>query len=153
MHRELTQAPKELMRMQQDAGFATTLQQLAGRYLHRDRVRQRGFFDFADVERIRKAARTARHPETSMRLWTLIVTEIWAEMYLDARGRRPEPASSRETQSARAPALVWNRAPLATPNLVSAVLGPARAALESGGLANCHPATPPSPSTPTRKSR
>lgn len=110
MHRELTQAPKELMRMGQGGQFAATLQQLAHRYLNRDRVKQRGFFDFEDVERIRKAARSARHPETSMRLWTLIVTEIWAETYLDARGRRPQPAQTPAPRVATSPVPIWTSA-------------------------------------------
>jgi asparagine synthase (glutamine-hydrolysing) len=85
-------APKELMRMGQNGEFAQTLQQLADRYLNADRVRRRGFFDFAQVEHIRRACRGTYHPETAMRLWTLIATEIWAEIYLDARGRCPMPA-------------------------------------------------------------
>jgi asparagine synthase (glutamine-hydrolysing) len=92
MHDELSKAPKALMRMQQNGDFATTLQRLAERYLSAERVRRRGFFEHAEVDSIRRACRGSYHPETAMRLWTLIVTEIWAEIYLDTRGRCPQPA-------------------------------------------------------------
>jgi asparagine synthase (glutamine-hydrolysing) len=98
MSAELRRAPKELMRMQQNGAFAHTLHQLAEHYLHRDRVRRRGFFDYAQVEHVLRACRGSYHPETAMRLWTLIVTEIWAEIYLDARGRSPQPAAIALTQ-------------------------------------------------------
>jgi asparagine synthase (glutamine-hydrolysing) len=87
----LRRAPKELMRMTQNGSFAQTLHQLADHYLHRDRVRRRGFFDYEQIAQVLRACRGSYHPETAMRLWTLIVTEIWAEIYLDARGRCPQP--------------------------------------------------------------
>ncbi len=87
-------APKALMRMKQNGEFSAALQELADRYLTPERVRRRGFFDLAQVEHIRRACRSRYHPETAMRLWTLIVTELWAEMYVDARGRAPMPAAA-----------------------------------------------------------
>ncbi len=86
----LRSAPKELMRMQQGGEFARTLQVLADRYLSVERVNRRGFFRSADIDRIRRACARSPHPETAMRLWTAIVTEIWAELYLDNRGRPPQ---------------------------------------------------------------
>jgi asparagine synthase (glutamine-hydrolysing) len=93
MSDELRRAPKELMRMQQGGEFARTLQRLADRYLSAERVNRRGFFEVEHVERIRRACRNRYHPETAMRLWTAIVTEIWAEIYLDGRGRYPQNAN------------------------------------------------------------
>lgn len=90
MSEQLRKAPKELMRMRQGGDFARTLQLLADRYLSAERVRRRGFFEFEDIQRIRRACRRSYHPETAMRLWTAIVTEIWAEIYLDHRGRHPQ---------------------------------------------------------------
>jgi len=101
MSEQLRNAPKELMRMRQGGEFARTLQQLAERYLSAERVRRRGFFELADIERIRRACRHSHHPETAMRLWTAIVTEIWAEIYLDNRGRYPQ------TLAAQAAASPW----------------------------------------------
>lgn len=96
MSDELRNVPKDLMRMSQNSAFASTLQQLADRYLDRDRVRARGFFDVAQVEAVRRACRGGYHPETAMRLWTLIVSELWAQIYIDGRGQHPcvgvEPA-------------------------------------------------------------
>ena len=43
---------------------------------------------------MRRACRLPHHPETAMRLWTLLATEMWAEIYLDARGRCPAPAAN-----------------------------------------------------------
>jgi hypothetical protein len=63
---------------------------LADRYLSGERVKRRGFFEMEHLERIRRACRNRYHPETAMRLWTAIVTEIWAEIYLDGRGRYPQ---------------------------------------------------------------
>lgn len=89
MSDSLRKAPKELMRMKQGGEFASTLQQLADQFLSPERIKRRGFFLPADIERIRGACRRGFHPETAMRLWTAIVTEIWAEIYLDQRGRHP----------------------------------------------------------------
>jgi asparagine synthase (glutamine-hydrolysing) len=86
----LCSAPKDLMRMEQGSEFINTLQALADQFLSVERIRHRGFFDHADIDRIRRACKRALHPETSMRLWTAIVTEIWAELFLDGRGRHPE---------------------------------------------------------------
>jgi asparagine synthase (glutamine-hydrolysing) len=101
MSGEMHKVPKELMRMKQSGEFAATLQQLADRYLSAERVRRRGMFDLAQIEHVRRVCRGSYHPETAMRLWTLIVTEIWAEIYLDARGRCPQPAHVSASESAR----------------------------------------------------
>lgn len=103
MSDDLRKVPKDLMRMSQNGAFAHTLQQLADRYLNRDRVMARGFFDLAQVETVRRACRgDSYHPETAMRLWTLIVSELWAEIYIDGRGRHPfvgaEPTRVREPE-------------------------------------------------------
>jgi asparagine synthase (glutamine-hydrolysing) len=104
MSDELRRAPKELMRMRQGSRFAHTLQRLADRYLNPDRIRRRGFFVAEDIQAIRRACMHEHHPETAMRLWTAIVTEVWAELYLDGRGRHPHarPAS---LGAQRAPAI------------------------------------------------
>ena len=98
MHDDLRKAPKELMRMNQNTEFAATLQQLADRYLSTERIRRRGLFELRQVDQIRRACRRDYHPETAMRLWTLIATEVWAEIYLDARGRCPQPVHVPATQ-------------------------------------------------------
>jgi asparagine synthetase B (glutamine-hydrolysing) len=102
MSDDLRNVPKDLMRMGQNGAFAQSLQHLADRYLSRDRVLSRGFFDIDQVNAIRRTCRgEGYHPETAMRLWTLIVSELWAEIYIDGRGRNPvtrsEPAREMET--------------------------------------------------------
>jgi asparagine synthase (glutamine-hydrolysing) len=88
---DLLDIPKGISRIRQDAAFSATLCGLTARYLNPDRVRRRGFFEPADVERVQRSIRRNHyHTEAAMRLWTMIVTEIWAEIYLDQRGRRPE---------------------------------------------------------------
>ena len=102
----LSKAPKELMRMKQNVEFGQALDSLAERYLSNDRVRRRGFFDDLQVKRIRDAALRTTHPENVMRLWTMLATEIWAELYIDGRGRHPAPSSALAT-----PRTEWATAP------------------------------------------
>src|SRR5690606_11856541 len=85
----ISRAPKELMRMQPGMQFSQALGELARRYLNPDRVRRRGFFDPEQIDSLTRTCVRARHPEVTMRLWTAILTEIWAEIYLDGRGRQP----------------------------------------------------------------
>lgn len=88
---DLRKVPKGLMRFNQGDHFSGALQSLADLYLSPDRIRRRGFFDLRQIAAVRRrSAERVAHPEALMRLWTLIVTEIWAEQYLDHRGRRPE---------------------------------------------------------------
>jgi asparagine synthase (glutamine-hydrolysing) len=94
MSNSLHKAPKELMRMQQGGAFANTLQLLVDQFLSVERVRRRGFFQYEDIDRIRRACTRGFHPETAMQLWTAIVTEIWAEIYLDGRGRHPQATTA-----------------------------------------------------------
>lgn len=89
----ISRAPKELMRMQPGMQFSQALGELAHRYLNADRVRRRGFFDPEQIASLTRTCLRARHPEITMRLWTAILTEIWAEIYLDGRGRPPLPAA------------------------------------------------------------
>ena len=87
---DLCRVPKGLMRFQSDERFSQVLHELSERYLSADVVARRGLFDAEQVADIRAMCRRKNiHPEAAMRLWTLIVTEIWAEQYLDARGARP----------------------------------------------------------------
>jgi hypothetical protein len=81
------------MRMTYDDVFADRLDALADRYLSRDRVAARGIFDAAEIAGLRRYRRNGRyHAEAGMRIWTAIVTEIWAEIFVDGRGA-PRPGS------------------------------------------------------------
>lgn len=104
--RDLLNIPKGISRIRQDAQFAHTLHELSDRYLSMDRLQQRGWFDVDEVARIaRKLAHKRYHTEAAMRLWTIIVTEIWAQIHLDDRGRRPAvPESPMPTMARSLPA-------------------------------------------------
>jgi hypothetical protein len=50
-------------------------------------------FDSAEVERIRRLPADGVYPEDQLyRLWTLLLTEIWAGIFLDSRGTLPATA-------------------------------------------------------------
>ena len=90
---DLINVPKGIARVRQDAHFAHTLQQLTEKYLSADQVKRRGWFELPEIQRIEGRLGNGRyHTEAAMRLWTIIVTEIWAQIYLDRRGRRPASA-------------------------------------------------------------
>lgn len=87
---EVLNSPKQPMRMRHDSLFADALDALADVYLAESRVRARGFFDPADIGRIRLSrGRSGYSSEAGMRLWTALLTELWAERFLDQRGRAP----------------------------------------------------------------
>jgi asparagine synthase (glutamine-hydrolysing) len=87
---EVLNAPKFPMRMKYDREFSETLDYLADRILSKDRVEARGLMEFAEVcgLRRRKPGRPYS-PEGAMRLWTALLTEVWACEFLDLRGARP----------------------------------------------------------------
>jgi asparagine synthase (glutamine-hydrolysing) len=81
---------KTLQRLRHDARLADVLESLADRYLAPADVVARDLFEPADVARIRRRPPRAAYPEAQAhRLWTLIVTELWCRLFLDARGRPP----------------------------------------------------------------
>jgi asparagine synthase (glutamine-hydrolysing) len=83
----LLNVPKLPQRMNYDLEFSNTLDQVAVKYLSKDRVEARGFFRFADIERLKRRQRNSPYsPEGGMRLWTALLTEIWATEFLDNRG-------------------------------------------------------------------
>jgi asparagine synthase (glutamine-hydrolysing) len=90
---EVLNAPKFPMRMRYDRQFSDTLDSLADRILSKERLEARGFMAPAAVEELRRR-RPGRpySPEGAMRLWTAVLTEIWACEFLDLRGARPAAA-------------------------------------------------------------
>ncbi|HZD53304.1 MAG TPA: asparagine synthase-related protein [Woeseiaceae bacterium] len=87
---ELLNVPKGIARIRQDRLFADTLEKLAARYVGDGELERRAWFRKDEVVGIRRRLRGRKyHPEAAMRLWTVIVSEIWARIYLDHRGLRP----------------------------------------------------------------
>ena len=67
---------------------------MAERLLSRAALIERGLFDPDYIARLRD--RPADQPysqERVYRLWSLILTEMWSRMYLDARGAPPTSAT------------------------------------------------------------
>jgi asparagine synthase (glutamine-hydrolysing) len=88
--REVLNAPKFPMKMQHDLAFSDALDDLADRILSREGVERRGFMDFAVVKGMRRRGPGRPYgSEGAMRLWTALLTEIWAHQFLDRRGASP----------------------------------------------------------------
>lgn len=84
---------KSLQRLRHDAQLTGVLEELADSLLSPAAVSARGIFRATDVERIRRrgADRLFSKPQISA-LWSLLLTEIWAQSFLDNRGQKPLPA-------------------------------------------------------------
>jgi hypothetical protein len=68
--------------------MADTLSHLADRLLRPEDVRARGFFEPAKVENLRRSRPPRRatpmaHKVWSYRLWSILMCEIWARIFLD----------------------------------------------------------------------
>lgn len=87
---EVINIPKFPMRMKHDAAFSEALDDVADRVLTRERVARRGLMAYAEIRRLRERGPGHSYSsEGAMRLWTALLTEIWAETFLDLRGERP----------------------------------------------------------------
>ena len=81
---ELLNVPKAPQRMKNDLSFSDTLDEIAEKILTREKVERHGFFDYDELCALRK--RNKNRPyifESAMRIWTAVLTEIWAEQFLD----------------------------------------------------------------------
>lgn len=95
--------PKVAQRMRCDLTFSRTLDSIADSLLTRENVEARGFLDYEELQAIR--VRVSGSPysyECAMRLWTVILTELWAREFLDGRGRGPLAVDHREPELRRA---------------------------------------------------
>ena len=87
---EVLNRPKFPMRMRYNAQFFDRLDTMAHRYLSRDRVEARGWFDWQELRQMfRQGVGDTYSDEGAMRLWTALSTEIWAEQFLDGGGALP----------------------------------------------------------------
>jgi asparagine synthetase B (glutamine-hydrolysing) len=97
---------KSFNRLKHDVEFSDTIEALADELLAPDRVRERGIFEPDYVSRLRRrpgaAARDAYPSEQAYRLWTALLTEMWARAFLDGRGR---PAGAGVLAAANRPAV------------------------------------------------
>ncbi|KJS32215.1 MAG: hypothetical protein VR64_08980 [Desulfatitalea sp. BRH_c12] len=76
---EFIHIPKKPQRMKYDLAFAKVLDDVATHYLGDGR---QGFFNPHDIVSLKKMKRNGAYPpETGMRLWTAVLTQIWYEQF------------------------------------------------------------------------
>jgi asparagine synthase (glutamine-hydrolysing) len=81
---------KSLARLSNDLELAEVVDDLAARLFSAANVRQRGVFDVAYIDGIRRRTSGKSYGEEQLyRLWTLILTEIWLRIFIDRRGAFP----------------------------------------------------------------
>ena len=85
--REVAERPKFPQRMAYDNKLSDLLETLAESYLNPKVVKERGLFDHGEIDGLRRRSVGKPYSSTqAMRLWTAVVTEIWAQIFLDHRG-------------------------------------------------------------------
>lgn len=95
----LLKLPKFAQRMQCDLGFSDTLDRVADLVLTEEAVEERGLMDPAALAALRRRDPTAAYPyENAMRVWTAVLTELWAREFLDRRGAGNGQAIDRELE-------------------------------------------------------
>jgi hypothetical protein len=87
---EFLSRPKFPGIMAVDEAFSARLDELAAEVLSREAVEQRGWFSHAELRTLQRPGSQAPYSrEGAMRLWTPLLTELWAQEFLDGRGRAP----------------------------------------------------------------
>jgi asparagine synthetase B (glutamine-hydrolysing) len=89
---------KSFNRLRHDAEMSQVLEQMADDLLPEERVAARGLFEPEYVAHLRQ--RPAGKPytqERAYRLWSLLLAEMWSQMYLDRRGAPPAVALPRSS--------------------------------------------------------
>ncbi|MGB7948036.1 MAG: asparagine synthase-related protein [Candidatus Binatia bacterium] len=83
----IVRRPKFPQAMDYGLRLSEVLDSLADRYLSEESLRSRGFFNLSEIAELRRRPSTkAYSPNPAMRLWTAIVTELWATLFIDRRG-------------------------------------------------------------------
>jgi len=88
---------KTLQKLRHDGRLSAVLGSLTEKYLGPEDVRARGIFDPATVAKL--GERKGGLPYTTQQsdhLWTMILIEIWARLFLDGRGARPASVLARQ---------------------------------------------------------
>jgi asparagine synthetase B (glutamine-hydrolysing) len=80
---EFLSVPKVPQSMQYDLNFSIVLDEICDEYLSKDQINSRGFFNYSSIKKLRKRRiDKAYSPEGAMRLWTALLTELWAIKFL-----------------------------------------------------------------------
>jgi asparagine synthase (glutamine-hydrolysing) len=78
---------KSLQRLRHDEALTEALEQLAGELLTPSAVTARGFFSPEHVARVLRRRPGAAYSSMQIyRVWSLLLAEIWARLFLDRRG-------------------------------------------------------------------
>jgi asparagine synthase (glutamine-hydrolysing) len=84
---------KSFNRLRHDAEMSEVLDRLGDELLEPATVRHRGLFDPAYIGRLRRRPDGKPYSQArAYRLWSLLLAEIWARLYLDQRGAPPAVA-------------------------------------------------------------
>jgi asparagine synthase (glutamine-hydrolysing) len=87
---EFVRRRKYPQRMTYDLAFSDCLERVASAVLTPQQVLERGFFSPSDIQRILERRPDQPYSaEHGMRIWTALLTELWARIFLDRRGRKP----------------------------------------------------------------
>jgi asparagine synthase (glutamine-hydrolysing) len=87
--------PKFPQAMNYDLAFSNVLEDTLQAVFSTQVIQSRGFFRVDDIDRLRRRpAGKAYSPEQAMRLWTAMLTEIWAQIFVDRRGAPVASATS-----------------------------------------------------------
>ena len=88
---DVLNTPKFPQAVQYDLAFSEVMETLTRETLSLQAMSRRGFFNPADIERLaRRAPGEVYSAERSMRLWTAVLTELWARIFIDCRGEAPQ---------------------------------------------------------------
>jgi asparagine synthetase B (glutamine-hydrolysing) len=109
---QFRRAPKFPQRMRYDLEFAEALDALAISALSDEAVRRRGLFEPEGIRRLFRPRQDQPYSaEAAMRLWTALLTEFWAQQFLDrcgcSEGRRDAVMPAFST----APAVAFGSSP------------------------------------------
>lgn len=100
---EFLDIPKFPQRMEANLELAAALDSIADEVLSDEAVRARGLFDSASIASLRRGSSTRAYSyEGGMRLWTAIMTELWARAFIDRRAERPSSPAAAAARSADA---------------------------------------------------
>jgi asparagine synthase (glutamine-hydrolysing) len=84
---------KSFNRLKHDTHMTEVLDHLADDLLSRAAVTERGLFEPAYIARLRRRAPGRPYSqERAYRVWSLLLTEMWARLFLDGRGEAPSHA-------------------------------------------------------------
>lgn len=87
MPEEMVRRKKGLLRLNHNREFCDVIYSMTQRYLSASDVKERDLFDPDYIENISKRPKNGIYTtEQIYRIWSILLVEIWARIYIDARG-------------------------------------------------------------------